>query len=184
MILIGLTGKAGAGKDTVADYLVAKHRYEKLSMAGPLKAGLAAMGLPEPSNRDDKELVIPGLGFSWRQAAQRLGTEWGRGLDEDLWLKLMERQLSRHPSNCHYFVGERRWPVISDIRFNNEAEMLRSRGGVIIHIGGRQADLGSNAAHASEAGVLLYPNVDEVIINDGTLDQLYAKIDAIMEQYV
>jgi hypothetical protein len=143
-MIIGFTGPAGSGKDTAADHLVTRHDFTKVSWATPLKAALAAMGFPEPADRALKEVPIPGFNFSWRQAAQALGTEWGRALDPDIWVKIVGEQLRASP--------ERLW-VISDVRFENEAAMIRSLGGVVIHLHGRRADLGGAEAHASEKGV-------------------------------
>jgi hypothetical protein len=160
MNVIATTGPAGAGKDTVADFLVMRYGYVKMSMAGPLKAGMAAMGFPEPINRDDKEKIIPGFDFTWREAAQRLGTEWGRGLDPDIWVKAMALRCRRSTDRI----------VISDVRFENEAEMVRSIGGRVLHIRGRSVNLGANGAHASEAGVTVDER-DGVIDNSGNFEE-------------
>lgn len=171
-MLIGIAGKAGSGKSTAADYLVQHHGFYTASWAEPLKAALAVMGFPEPTNRDLKEAQIPGFDFSWREAAQLLGTEWGRGLDPDIWTKLMARRLEGK--------GDLSF-VISDVRFENESAMIRAQGGIVWHIKGREVDLGEHAAHASEAGILLYPSKDELIDNRGSLEGLYAQIDKLME---
>jgi len=168
---VGIAGKAGAGKDTIADYLVAHSGFVKLSMAGPLKAGLAAMGFPEPANRDDKEKVIPGFDFTWRQAAQELGTGWGRGLDPLIWLKLVERLI----------ITSTQPVVISDIRFENEAALIRRLGGTMLFIQGRAADLGDAAAHISEVGVLFYPTRDKLIDNRGALKDTTAQVRHALE---
>lgn len=171
MILIGTTGPAGAGKDTAADYLVVTHGFVKLSWAAPMKSGLAAMGFPEPANRDDKEKLIDGFPFSWREAAQKIGTEWGRALDPEMWIKLMGRQLMGAPASARF--------VISDVRFENEAAMIRQRGGTIIHLDGRAVDLGANAGHASEAGIVKLRE-DFRVVNDQTLQHLFNEVDAIL----
>jgi len=179
MKLIGLTGKAGAGKDTVADYLV--HTLSgtvKMAMAGTLKAMLTAAGLLEPNDRADKERIIPGFTFSWRQAAQRLGTEWGRTLDPEIWLKLVPLKLDVIRA-ADERIGDDTLVVISDIRFENEADMVRQMGGAIWHIAGREADLGENVGHVSEAGILFYPDQDELIDNRGTLEE-DAQVDKLL----
>ena len=173
MILIGITGPAGAGKDTIADYLVRTHHFEKLSWAAPMKAGLAAMGFPEPANRDDKEKLIPGFPFSWRQAAQRIGTEWGRGLDDELWIKLMARKLGEM-ANASTALKI----VISDVRFQNEAAMLRQRGGFIIHVLNRRAELGAQAGHASELGIR-FADGDLCVDNQFGLSELEEQVDML-----
>lgn len=166
-MIIGIAGPAGAGKDTVADFLVANYGFTKVSWAGPLKAGLAAMGFPEPADREMKEHQIPGFDFSWRQAAQTLGTEWGRALDPDIWVKLVGDQLRAEPG--------RNW-VISDVRFENEAAMVRSLGGFILGLVGRSSDLGAASSHASEAGLLTHAPSDWVIANNFGYHELYGDV--------
>jgi len=175
MQLVGITGRAGAGKDTIADYLVHEHGFTKLSFAGPLKAMLAAAGMPEPADRAAKELPIPGFGFTWREAAQRLGTEWGRALDPDIWVKVIEAQIlqaqilnSAYETNCRF--------VLSDVRFENEAAMIRRLGGKVLFVHGRAVDLGANAAHASEAGIAFAQGLDSLIPNSGSLDDLFSEV--------
>jgi dephospho-CoA kinase len=174
-MIIGLTGKAGSGKDTAAAHFVRNHAFYQTSVAEKLKAGLAAMGFPEPADRAQKEELIPGYSFSWRTAAQRLGTEFGRGLDEEIWIKSLMQHLTKYP-HCDY--------VISDVRFNNEADAIRAAGGVIIHLEGRYAVLGDNAAHASEAGVVFVRGLDFKVLNDGTIDDLNKNLDTILEEII
>ncbi len=166
MKIVGITGAAGAGKDTVADFLVERFGYTKMSMAGPLKAGLAAMGLAEPLNRDDKEKLIPGFDFTWREAAQRLGTEWGRGLDSEIWVKMVAMRLRRATDRV----------VISDIRFENESAMIRATGGKMLFLHGRYAALNGAEAHASEAGVEFFPTRDGMIDNSGKFDDTMVQV--------
>lgn len=174
--LIGLTGKAGSGKDTVGHMLWRSHSMYKVAFAYPLKEALRAMGFPEPKDRDAKEAVISGFGFSWRELAQTLGTEWGRARDPDLWLKLAMQETENILR-----VRETNRVVITDVRFENEAAAVRERGGQIWHITGRQGQmLGGTNAHASEAGVQVAKD-DKVIVNSGTLVELADLVDELME---
>ncbi len=160
MKIVGIAGKAGSGKDTVADYLVTMHGFTKVSFASTLKEMLRVCGFPEPADRDDKEKNIEGFDFSWRQAAQLLGTEWGRSLDPDLWVKIVERNLRR--------VSDR--VVISDVRFENEAAMIRrQRHGMMLFLEGRQANLGAAAEHISEKRLVPCWSKDILIDNHGDL---------------
>ena len=156
--IIGLTGKAGAGKDTVGAML----QWPTYAFARTLKHMLAAAGLPEPGNRADKELVMDDLGFSWRYAAQTLGTEWGRVcLGDDVWVKFADRWCRSN----HQFSKI----VITDARFENEAEWIR-RHGLLVHVVGRGTDT-KLAGHVSESGITPLAT-DYVILNDGDLDNL------------
>lgn len=167
--VIGITGAGGAGKDTVGQLL----GYHMLAFAGPLKQGLAAMGFPEPSNRVDKEALIPGYSFSWRQAAQTLGTEWGRSLQPDIWLAIIKSRVEHSMWNR---------VAITDVRFHNEADWVREHG-LLVHVKGRATTIKEDdRKHASEHGLIAQPK-DYVINNIGTLDQL--RVDVLhLQQYI
>lgn len=170
--VITLTGKAGSGKDTAADYLVKHFGFTKLSWAGPLKAALASMGFPEPANRDDKEQLVPGFDFTWRRAAQMLGTEWGRALDTNIWTKIIMAQIAAAPAGSRF--------VISDTRFENEAAEVRAVGGLVVHLQGRAADLGAAAAHVSEEPVNIQDE-DHVLNNDSTITWMQIGLEQMMK---
>ena len=163
-MLLGLTGPAGVGKDTVGKFL-SGYGYTPYAMAAPLKEMLAVVGLIEPRTREEKEALIPGYPFSYRTASQKLGTEWARAVDPDFWLKQAELR-----------VGSAHQVVVTDVRFENEASWVRSRGGRIIHIIGRETTVsGENATHASENGILKHDS-DWVLPNGGTLEVLHGRV--------
>lgn len=65
MIVIGLTGSAGAGKDTAGRYLAETYRGRTLSFAGHLRTVVQA-AIPSLAQRflyEDKEQPIPGLAW-------------------------------------------------------------------------------------------------------------------------
>lgn len=176
--LIGFTGKAGVGKDTCAGYLKDYHDWSRYAFAGPIKAALEAMGFPRREFDIDgtKDEVIPGLGVSYRKLAQTLGTEWGRALHPDFWLVLAKR--------FYFAQGGLGSPglAISDVRFNNEAEWIRSVGGVIVHIEGpaRRPIATDGAGHASEAGVERLPG-DVIVNNFGDWVSLTSQLEGILD---
>ena len=143
--LIGLTGAAGCGKDTLADWLVENFDVTKISLAEPIKEGLNAMlgfGPVHWNDRDWKERPLNGLGVSPRVLAQTLGTEWGRNHSEDFWLNVLFRRWEKlgHPLT-----------VVPDVRFDNEAKSVIDRGGIVIKI--ERESAANIAAHSSEAGI-------------------------------
>lgn len=169
-LVIGFAGKAGAGKDTAANilaHLLRKEGYPvyRTALAGPVKAGLAAMGLAEPKDRNLREVPLEGLGFTYRKAAQTLGTEWGRSLHPDIWLQLLKLRVadfsSRHPGGI---------TIISDIRFENEAAFVREHG-QIFHVRGRESEVNGVTGHASEAGIAQKLG-DYFLENSGSLQAL------------
>lgn len=144
--LIGIVGRAGSGKSTLASSLCALlPRAVPLSLATPFKLeGVALDGLPlvEVFGPEAKSPAT-------RQYLQRAGTEAGRATHgDDIWLKHAEADIYRLSR-----YGTQR-VVVDDIRFDNEAEWVRSNGGVLIKLVGRSAPLaGDAAAHPSETAI-------------------------------
>lgn len=163
-MLVGITGYSTSGKDTIADWL----NWDKLSFAKPLKNAASIllnrpMSEMEGHNYDRKE-IMPEWGFSVRWFLQTLGTEGMRGLiRDDFWIKHMGIRISQCENNV----------VISDVRFPNEADFVREQGGVIWKVV-KPGLISGN--HKSETSIDLI-NPDVTILNDGTKEDLYYKIE-------
>lgn len=170
-MLIGLTGKAGAGKDTVAA-LLTDHDFAHTYLAFPIKSSVGAMlGVPISrwEDRDWKETALPGLGVSPRQLAQTLGTEWGRDvIDPDFWIKLTQMRMDEHPEFPDW--------VISDVRFDNEARWIKDSGGFVVHV---DREVAGVATHISEAGVAYR---DYTLDNNGTIEELTSKVERMLSE--
>lgn len=171
-MIIGLHGDAGAGKDTVGGMLVGRG-FEAIAFADPLYQAVSAItGMPveEMKDRTKKEATIPWLGKSPRELLQTLGTEWGRNMVHDeLWIM-------RGMNRCFGIANV----VITDVRFDNEAEAIRRNGGVVVKIVRDEAGLtGGTGRHASEAGVSEHL-IHERLPNNGTLDDLAAEVNALL----
>lgn len=185
MKIIGLTGPAGAGKDAAADALCFKHRYARIALADPIRAGVTAIfGLPNGAleSRADKERCIEWIGKSPRQLMQTLGTEWGREhVAHDIWLKITERKIQVRIDNAKYTGIQ--GIVVTDIRFPNEAEWLLKRG-TLVHIVRNKSDLpaldSETAQHVSEQGIKPLDDAP-ILINDGTLEDLYASVGQLIK---
>lgn len=148
-MIIGLTGKAGAGKSTAARILSSKMGFARRPFAYPIKAMLGALGVPRDhldGNAAIKER--PSLlfdGRTLRHAMQTLGTEWGRAqFGDDFWVRMWLRGLSE--------LGD---VVADDVRFPNEAAAIKRLGGTIIRIDRQGSGATVGGSHASE-------NVDAV----------------------
>lgn len=176
MKIIGLTGPAGSGKDTVADRLVSQYGYIKYSFAEPLKAMLKVIGV-DCDNRETKELPHPVFGVSPRVMAQTLGTEWMRkGVNREGWLLLaLERIRSTTELNNLEDVPTEKGIVFSDVRFENEAEFIRARG-TLVHI---VRKVEAVAAHESEKGIV-FRDEDRCLMNDKTIEVAFRRLDDIM----
>lgn len=97
--------------------------------------------------------------ISPRKAYQLFGTEFGRNcVDDDVWLDMIPK------GNV----------VISDIRFENEANYIVRNGGRIIKVVSDRSTTKNNS-HISEKGIDL-SYISATIENNGTLGQLEEKV--------
>jgi hypothetical protein len=167
LIVVGITGAAGAGKDTVASML--GRGWWGVSFADPLYEMISAMtGYPvsQLKDREFKEQVIPWIGKSPRQLLQTLGTDWGRNtVAKDVWLKLGARRIR---------MGSR--VVVRDVRFDDEAEMIHEEfGGVIWEV--TRPGAATCVGHVSEAGISRHL-ISRTLVNAGTLDEFREVVQA------
>lgn len=171
--VIGLHGRARAGKDTVANFILSHRGGYLYSFADPIRAMLVPLGIDmsDPYWQARKEDVIPALGVSPRRLMQTLGTEWGRQIiNPDLWLILAKQRL------LNFGPGM----VIADVRFENEASWVRSQGGRVIHI--ERPNNVAIEAHASEAGIEFKGEEGDIkIVNGGTLEDLQNTIREVFD---
>ena len=173
--LIGLYSSAAqSGKTTVSRELELRG-FVRVPFAEPMKlmidALLVEMGRTPGEVRwllhEDKEEVLEELGVSSRHLLQTLGTEWGRQcISPDVWLKVWRARAKRY---------ER--VVVDDVRFENEAELLRSLGGDVWRV--QREGVANLSTHASEGGLDAWPHFSRYIVNNGTLSQLRDAIAAI-----
>lgn len=174
MHLIGLTGPAGCGKDTIADRLFAMHGFVPTAFADPLRSAASeAFGLDYSDfiDRDKKDAVNAYWGMTPRQMLQQMGTEAMRGtFGPEFWVRRWALTYNeiRDVANC----------VVSDVRFDNEAETIRDAGGIIVHV----TRLGIDPVegnHASARGVAFVEG-DLLFSNVEGLDALYGKVDHLI----
>lgn len=144
MVLIGLIGPKESGKDTLADYLVSHYRFQKHAFADPIKQICRIMFLLDPEQLNDhtlKETIDKKWGLTPRQMMQKLGTDVIRNIwDNDFWLKHIDFRLDFNNDI-----------VISDVRFPNEAQWIKDRGGILVRIDdGRINNSSKDDTHESE----------------------------------
>src|SRR4051812_35641591 len=102
MKIIGITGQARSGKDTLAGALIEiAESGVKMSFADPLRAFVSTVtGVPHAELVDGPKKEAPLTEFggrSPRQMMQTLGTEWGRDLiHADIWITVARRRLESY----------------------------------------------------------------------------------------
>jgi hypothetical protein len=205
--VIGIGGKLASGKDAIADHLVEKHGWVKFGMSDALAGAMytlnpwirldAALGWrnrftawvarifrrpPRPVFMKYRQLH-DSVGYvhakeqtEVRDFLQIFGTEVGRKQlsNDTLWTDIMERKVGEAVAAGAPGV------VITGIRFPNEVAMLED-----LEAEGWWVDrpslknTASTAAHASENSVSSV-DFDRCVVNDGTLEDLYRKVDDLV----
>jgi len=184
MIIIGLCGRAGAGKDTAAKVLVDKFGFSAYSLAAEIKSCLIDLDPFVPiDNRPVRlsELLLDSslesLKRSYpevRRLLQVLGAEVVRARVESFWVDRVEDRL---------LVDRPKRVVITDIRFMNEVEWVRYLGGMIFCVKRDGAlDQHAGVKHSSELG-LGDELIDRFINNSGDFNDLICIIDDLMRYY-
>lgn len=180
--IIGLTGTRGSGKDAVAGFMV-RAGYARVAFADRLKEAAALVyGLSHEQVHGSlaaKEAVDPRWGISPRFILQQFGTEVGRSIHPETWTRaLLDVDLPQRELAGAAPAG---W-VVADVRFLNEAQAIRARGGCIVRVVRPGWDLGGTAAqHASEVELANIAE-DFVIENAGTLDDLGRQTQILIHQ--
>lgn len=176
MIIIGISGPAQSGKSTLAGEFrrlveFRGHKYTEQPFAGPLKRMLTSIGVDVSDL--SKNIPVPFLDgkVTPRIMMQTLGTEWGRSIDPDLWLRVWEHELDTDAAVV----------TVPDVRFDNEAGLIRKLGGVIVHVQRKPtADMLAVPAHASEAGITRAKG-DIIFRNDRGIEKMAQLAASILD---
>lgn len=158
-MIIGISGKSQAGKDTIGNYLVEKHGFYRVASADALKR-IARNIFGWDAIKDEKG----------RKFLQDLGCAV-RGYNPTYWidetLAVIKRQSNYGAKNF----------VITDVRFLNEAEIIKNAGGTIWRV---QRNGIALLNHISETELDDYRGFDRVIPNDGTIEQLEEELGYLL----
>ena len=181
MTIIALSGYASAGKDSVADVLVAERAFKKYSWADTLRLAAAALNPIVWASMDGDTLryndAIKAVGYTEakllygevRSVLQKLGTEVGRNLiGDNVWVDATIRRIEQD-SLLHGDV------VIADTRFPNEAEAVKNLSSDNLVIRVTRPGVGPESDHASEISLDDY-DFDFYFANSGDLGDLKAAV--------
>ena len=176
--LVALTGKAGSGKNTLADELVNKYGFIGIGFADPIKEMLKQLNPLVPIDMGlDGELIkstmrlatlVDSVGWETakrenvevRELLQRLGTEAGRQIiSPDVWVDIAIKKALNAPSPV----------VFTDCRFPNEVAAVRSRGGLLVRV--HRQDVEPVSSHISENAIDDIP-ADLTVMNVGARHEL------------
>ena len=176
-MILGISGKRGVGKTLGAMHLVKAHGFVRVSFAEELKI-LAKQIFPFKEN----DLVVPSkkeskfMDYDWtpREFMINLG-EFCRFHDNEYWIK---RGLSKcNKDDKHY--------VFDDVRYKNEANAIRERGGLVIRINRyeKQNPYGKDLDVPSETDLDDY-KFDFVVDKmwNTSKEELYRQLDSFKEE--
>lgn len=176
-LLVGLSGYARSGKDTAAAAL-SDLGFERRAFADTVKTSLYRLNplVPDGDEYGRLSTVVDDEGWDRaknrtevRALLQRLGTQAGRMvLGDDIWVDTALRDLPERA-------------VFTDVRYQNEADTIRSRHGIVIRI--ERPGVGPVNGHSSESGLEGF-RFDAVIQNDGTVAELHTNVGAEVRRWL
>lgn len=177
-MIFGLCGYAGVGKDTAARVLVEEFGYKRVAFADPMREALEALDplIPCPKAPPRRLLrLVDELGWEVvkgdpevRRLMQQLGTEVGRNIiGQDIWVNLAAREMDDRT-------------VVTDVRFPNEARLIRGRGGVLVRLD--RPGFGPVNEHISDRASANW-TYEHHITNDGDVGLLHHKMRELARAY-
>lgn len=183
--LIGITGFKRCGKDTTGLYLINNHNYIKYSFAGALKAACSEIFMfdYEQTEGSKKEDFDERWNINPRKVFQRFGTEIFRDSLEQFFpeMKHLKNNFWIYRFKIWYQEQIRKNPnvriVVTDVRFQNEADIIKELGGIIIKVS--RKNIMSDDKHASEINILNI-KADYDIKNDSSIEDYYKNLKSIL----
>jgi dephospho-CoA kinase len=200
--IIAICGAKRSGKDVLAEHLVRKYNYERVSFATPLKLAVKALfnfddeqvGIGIDSGSNKKDIIDTNWGITPRAALQFMGTEIMQDKIQELLPNIKKNLFANTLKNYikdRINEDEQIRFVISDLRFMHEFEMLytipniQKEDIVIIRVI-RPFSSNSNAdakdtknSHISEMEYINIP-YDIILINNGSIENYIEKFDKII----
>lgn len=174
--IVAFLGPKKVGKDTCADYLVEAYGYKKYALADPMKHAVQNLFhfSDEQMWGDQKDLIDPFWGVSPREVMQYIGVDTlyeGLGhrfphLGHSFFIRALERWQTEHPEIK---------VAICDLRMQEDVIALKKMGAHIIRL--ERPGIIVDDSHISEGHVYEVEGYDSILINEGTLEDLYKKID-------
>lgn len=180
---IGLIGRKQVGKSAAGDYLADMFSYQIRAFADPMRAMARAINpiigntpagplrLTEAEatyGYDRAKEIFP----EFRRFLQTLGTEGGRKvLGETIWVDTFVKGIMP-------LLADQLPIVVTDVRFQNEADALSELGFTLIRI--VQPGRDESDVHPSETSLDDYI-ADFTIFNERTRGDLYDELDRILD---
>jgi adenylate kinase family enzyme len=177
-MIIGILGKKGSGKDTMAEFLIQQYQFKQFTYAEPLKKicqDLFSLTDEQVTCPILKETVDQRWGKSPRQILQEIGTDlFRKHYDENIWVKILKEKIILEPKEQNI--------VVSDIRHQNELDTITEFTNCLIFRIERP-NVSTLDNHSTENNILQYNNII-TIQNNSTIQDFHSKIKTILEQVI
>lgn len=180
-MLIGLVGKKGVGKDLVANKLVEKFNFLKYAFADPIKKISKILFLFNEKqlygHQSYKEKIDPKWDISPRKVFQFLGDTMRNSFQEkfpNIAKKIGNNSFWIHHFKMWYEQQKCKNVVVADVRYPNEAAMIKKLGGILIQLNRKTK---FDDKHQSENQKI---NVDYVIDNNYSKEKLLRQVFEII----
>lgn len=166
--LIGFNGYARSGKDTLAALLVCEFGYRRIAFADKLRSFTEAVNPHVASRVAEVGWDAAKMDPEVRQVLRDYGAAARDHIHPNVWIF---SALGGECSEDHI--------VVSDVRFPNEADAIKERGGRLVRI--ERAGVGP----ANDIDTLLdrYDRFDAIILNDSTIDSLHAQMRSLLDEW-
>lgn len=193
-MIYGISGRIGSGKDTLALEMI-KHdpSFEIRKFAWKLKEICGVLCGVDPFRFEDQDFKKQQSPFdmTYRELLQKVGTEAIRQqIHQDAWVRALFSEYNKNRvlfgEDSHARLpGHLNTPlypnwIITDVRFPNEADAVKERGGKMIRVYRNVSGPAVKDLHPSETALDDYDKFDFTINNNGTLEELSQKAKIIM----
>jgi hypothetical protein len=185
MKLLGIAGKKRSGKDTVASIIFEQYpNVQVMAFATRMKDICAStFGVPIALFYDQsvKEIKISGWKMSPREMMTTMDGAIKGTYGADFFVRVIQQEYER--LNALDYPDSPNILIITDVRFDAEAEWLKSVGGKIIQVTRPTDEKTDHSTHWSETG-FNKKHIDYVINNDSSLDNLQNNIYKLLKSAI
>ena len=170
-ILIGLVGKKFSGKDTMGKYMTQAYNFKRISFADRLKEHCKIRyGFEDAQLEELKDIVDEKWGFTPRKTFKDTGMRF-REVDPDYWVNQVQFDIVTNDDDNI---------VVTDVRFQNEADMIRKNGGFLIGVSRYSRDTDTHVSETSLDEI----KVDHIVFNNDSIESLNIQVDKLMSAMV
>ena len=177
--IIGLLARSRSGKDTVADYIITNYKsynIVKRRLAGPIKNAVKELyGLNDDDlESDTKDIHIPKFNCSPREIMVQITKTVMDLSGTDFFTNRLYDSIAKSAKS-----GNPEITIIPDIRYQHDIDRIHKNNGIIIKI---ERNI-QNIVYSNENNIENM-DADYIIVNNGTLDELYMQINNIIKQFI